>query len=422
MPYIGTVSRSSLQAVRHWRFRHLIDLAQQIGHAPGMTIHEHHSEYPVKRYLIFLTVFIFAASWAAAQEAGADPVQTFRVIKFDGRCEVRTDDGDYADLQRQAYPYGVTLKTGRHSFILVEVSPGNTFQLMARTALTIEQSKKDPRLKRIRMNEGGVSLLLDKWPRGHKLDVETPSAVCGAVGTRFVVSVEPEIHAKDGSIAYARQSFRCDEGMIELNSRFEIADATVRGQSLQAAAIPEHTALAGYIHEGLENAYVDLTVNRGSLAFTFGGQQSFVAEAEKASTRFVCAFQKSEEKTDLIALKVEAGAITKRISGIFGRQDQRITAIDRPVLLAKKKLHVYTNESTDTPVEDYIAAAREEGNKQAEILFLESTGGDRAVIHKKRQELQQLATKATELREKLQTERVKRMLRSIRHGNRRSRR
>jgi len=363
---------------------------------------------------------IFAQSLTAANDEAGELPDTFKVLKFDGKCEVKSKDGRYGDVKAQEYPFGVTLKTGRLSFILVELSPGNTFQMLAGTTMMIDRSTNDPRLKRLRMKEGGVSLLLDKWPKDHRLEVETPSAICGAVGTRFVVSVEPVVQ-EGGKDRYARQSFNCLEGIIDLRSQFSFADATTTGAGLEAAAIPEQTSVAGYIHEGMQNTYVDLTVNRGALGFTFGGQQSFVTDAEQGITRFVCAFEKSEEDVDLIAMKVEAGAVTKRVSKIFGRSEHKISAIDRPVMIRKKELLAYNSQAAGSPVEDYIAAAREEGIMQAEIRHLMDNDGDKAIIQNKRTRLRAQADKASELREKLKTQRVLRGMRSLRHGNRRFR-
>ena len=79
----------------------------------------------------------------------------------------------------------------------LQFSQDNTFRLLARTTLMVTQGVRNPKLKVIQLTQGSVDLKLDDYPPDLKFQVETPSAICGAVGTRFSVSFEDE------SIAYA---------------------------------------------------------------------------------------------------------------------------------------------------------------------------------------------------------------------------
>jgi hypothetical protein len=118
----------------------------------------------------------------------AEDIKGFTPINQEGDCTINSGSGFLPASIGKLYPFGNNAKTGRNSFLDLEFSDGNTFRLLARTSVTITENAKDPKLKVIQLTKGTVDLKLDNFPADHKLQVETPTASCGAVGARAIVA------------------------------------------------------------------------------------------------------------------------------------------------------------------------------------------------------------------------------------------
>ena len=132
-----------------------------------------------------------------ALRSQAAEITTFLAVSKKGNCTVREPKKEQEEELRidTPYPFGATLKTGRKSWALIQFSKNNRFRLLPRTRLVITLNVRNPKFKRIKLARGTVEVTLDSFPEGHTFDVETPSAVCGAVGTRFSVGYDqgPEL-------------------------------------------------------------------------------------------------------------------------------------------------------------------------------------------------------------------------------------
>jgi len=133
------------------------------------------------------------ATMASAQNI-LDPA--FRVIKVNGECEIGIpgQEGLLAAEESKAYPYGSTIRTGARSSLVIVLSEGNVVRVLANANLVMDESSSDSKIKNVRLNDGEVEVELnaDFHQGGNKLNVETATAVCGAVGTHFRVASRME--------------------------------------------------------------------------------------------------------------------------------------------------------------------------------------------------------------------------------------
>jgi hypothetical protein len=364
------------------------------------------------------TIALMGLSLSAAAEA----ITGFRTLKVTGQCLVKgPGEDDFVDAQNlTSYPFGSTLKTGRNSNMLLEFSEGNTFQLLPRTTLVLNEDTRNPKLKVLRLQGGSVSLQLDDFPKDHKLEVETPSAICGAVGTRFVVSFD-EAETSPGEQQPGRNSFACTEGKVQVASRFKIDDEEVTGKTFSVPEVEAGTAIVAFIHEGLENTYTDVTVNRGALAFQYGDSKdnTFKVNAtDDAPTRFVCALEKTAKSVDMVALDVRRGEVKRETSRfLIGSKTDTVTPANGAVLVAGKDVLEPTEDAEEDAVGEYLTKAKAEGELHSKLVQLEIEGGDPVVIQDTRQALVVAAKAATEARERLRSKRIRKTMDTIRRGS-----
>lgn len=100
------------------------------------------------------------------------------------------------------YPYGSTVKTGRKSSLVVVLSEGNEIRVLADTTFVVDQNAKDAADKTIRLREGRITVKLDpKFHEANKFTVETPSAICGAIGCEFDVESQGNIQVNKSTIS-----------------------------------------------------------------------------------------------------------------------------------------------------------------------------------------------------------------------------
>jgi hypothetical protein len=350
--------------------------------------------------------------------AFANSITGFRALKATGQCLVKAvGQEDYVDVKSgDTYAFGSTLKTGRNSNMLLEFSQGNTFRLLPRTTLVLNQNTRNPKLKVLKLQSGSISLQLDDFPKGHKLEVETPSAICGAVGTRFVVSFD-EVETTPGEQQPGRNSFSCSEGMVKVASRFKVGDEEVTGKSFSVPEVEAGTSIVAFIHEGLENTYTDVTVNRGALSFQYGDskENTFKVDAKDNSpTRFVCALEKSDKAVDLIALDVRAGEVKRQTSRFFvAKKTESVTPEKGAVLVSGKEILSTTEDAEEDAIGDYLSKAKVEGELHSKLVKLEIDGSNPVAIQATRTQLQAAATAATAARNLLKSKRIRKAMQGI---------
>jgi hypothetical protein len=158
------------------------------------------------------------ASIASAQNV-LDPA--FRVVGVKGECQISIPgEGGFKPAEEsKAYPYGSTIRTGARSSLMIIISEGNRVRVLANANLVMDENASDTKIKNVRLNDGEVHVELNSTfhQGGNKLNVETATAICGAVGTEFLV--------KSGSEENMRiVLFRVIKGVIAVyGENFDIA-------------------------------------------------------------------------------------------------------------------------------------------------------------------------------------------------------
>lgn len=168
------------------------------------------------RKLRLLTAILCAAALIAGSIESATAESQFKLIKIVGDCQVKLPDAkDFsAAKEGNAYPYGTTVKTGRKSSVVISFSEGNECRLLARTALTVSEDIKDKKMKSVRLAEGKVEVeLLPEFHKDNSLQVETATAICGAVQCHFQVEVRRNLNREIVSL------FGILEGIVKIQGR-----------------------------------------------------------------------------------------------------------------------------------------------------------------------------------------------------------
>ena len=331
---------------------------------------------------ILQSVLLWIVSFVATLHFQAAGIEEFNAIDAVGECKI-LEDALYEDIViGAAYNFGKTVKTGRNSYLDLQLLKGNTFRLLARTTLVVTEDARNPKLKILKLDQGTVNLKLDNFPADHKLDVETPSAICGAVGTRFIVSFEDPtmVSAIAGSPGSRAHRFTCDEGELQIASRFTVDDEIVIGQSFTVDSVVAGSDMVAVIHEGQDNAYTDVTVNRGRLTFNYGGEDgmAFVIDAGEGgkTSRFTAAISKKEDGSEFVAFKIKKGFADFIFFG--GETDAaRITSADGavfvPTIVAVKS--IVKGSEANTQASQLLNAAFAEGQEFAKLTDMKNEPG-----------------------------------------------
>ena len=377
----------------------------------------------------------------------AEEADGFKVIRFENEATYKAADGMKPVAINQVLPFGTTVKTGLRSTLDLELSPGNQFRVMPRATIILSRDTKDGQLKILKLEHGTVEIKLDKMPAGHKLQVETPTAVYGALGTRFVVSFEDDPNAEDIRAKKDSRETRlaCDKGQIYAASHFTIKDAVTDAKTVNIPAIKEGSALLAVIHEGLENTYTDFTVNRGTVSFTFGVDQGAILSAkadDHGPARFVCALEKSDRNVAGAAVEVKSGTVrhtlTKKARIGKDEVNTELRADDGAILIRQgavlysepgasikdekggdqADMNVKPGDRQPNAVHAYLAAAKTEGELHSKVVSIRLAGN--TVPAADEDALKQAAANATTLRRELFSDRVIKLLQQIRHGAQRA--
>lgn len=133
--------------------------------------------------------FLACVLGVAVEAVPFDPL--FRVVQIEGTCSIQQPGAAElaAAVEGKAYPYGSRLRTGRNSSAIIRFSQGNDCRVLARADLQITKDTSDPKLKIIKLDTGKIEITLDDdfEQSGDGLNVETASAICGAIGCEFSV-------------------------------------------------------------------------------------------------------------------------------------------------------------------------------------------------------------------------------------------
>ncbi len=165
---------------------------------------------------------LIAVVTMAASHAMAEFQPLFQVIKITGECNIqRPDDAQFSPAEEsKAYPYGTKIKTGMRSSLVIVFSEGNVCRVLANADIKMDEGITNKKLKIIRLNDGEVEVELkeDFHKDGNALNVETASAICGAIGCKFRVASKMEDNLQIIIV-------RVIEGLIKLQGEdFSIAE------------------------------------------------------------------------------------------------------------------------------------------------------------------------------------------------------
>ncbi len=129
---------------------------------------------------------LVSSVWA---QSDLDPA--FRVVNVTGDCKISLPGAnDFVEaVESKAYPYGSHIRTGARSSLVAIISEGNTVRVLANADVVFNHNTDDIKIKNIRLNDGEVEVDLKSTfsEGGNRLNVETATAICGAVGTKFNV-------------------------------------------------------------------------------------------------------------------------------------------------------------------------------------------------------------------------------------------
>ena len=321
----------------------------------------------------------------------------FKALSSNGMCTVQSpgEDAEESLALDHEYPYGSTLKTARNSTAVLEFSNGNRFRVLPRTVVTVTQDVRNKKVRRIQLTEGKVALELDNLREGDRITVETPTAVCGAVGTHFEAAyIETE---KKGGLfggLFGRKrlegenAFSCSKGEVFAES-----------PTFDVASLKQGTALRATVHAGRENSHTEMSLAGGSVSVAFGGGNTLVVDAGTT-------LRTAHEKTDaapFVAVQLDAG---KAHSG-----DIDVSGKGSGFVLEGKDIR-----RDVSGVGKYVAAAGKEGALQTELDREKAKPApDPKRIAELEKEVAKAAKRATELR-RLTGRNMRRLIRNIRRG------
>jgi hypothetical protein len=141
-----------------------------------------------------LGVVVLVAAIASSALAGFEPL--FRIVKVTGDCSLqRPEEAEFLPAEEsKAYPFGTKVRTGMRSSLVIVFSEGNVCRVLANAYLTMDEGMKNKKLKIIRLHDGEVEVELEEefHKDGNALNVETATAICGAVGCKFRVASKVE--------------------------------------------------------------------------------------------------------------------------------------------------------------------------------------------------------------------------------------
>ncbi|MBI4025277.1 MAG: FecR domain-containing protein [Verrucomicrobia bacterium] len=325
------------------------------------------------RFLIVIS-FVWSVLLLSAAE-DQDPFDTFTVQQAHGdACEIKSAGASAwkPAKEGETHKAGSAGRTGSQSTLTVAFDAKNRFRLLPKTEIVIRVSTRDAKFRKVvdlTMNKGGVEVDLGALPENYQLKVQTPTAVCGAVGTEFTVNTTDD----------QSNFFVCENGTI-------FAQSTEDG-SFSAPTIGAGQSVRADLAPGKENSYGRIETKGGKMPVVLGADDHRFDVQD--GTVFLVA-QAFTEKTDQVALKVEKGGVSDKDkdykAGYY--------AID-----GKEVTNFSSDKQGKGPalVEDYLVAAKKEGNTRTKLKQAESPDEKERLTR----ELDDAAKKATEKRRAL---------------------
>ena len=183
-------------------------------------------------------VAIVAIALAVVPETDAARFEKeFQLLKITGTCEAKLPiarDLDAA-IEGKLYPYGTTLKTGRNSSAILRLSSGNGCRVFAKTTIVITESPSSSKTKILKLDAGSVQVVLEPgFRKNNELKVETPSAICGAVGCDFTVEYYLVGDLKTTIVT-------CVEGEVSIDKTLFSLSGVTEDEQLTVAESPDGT-------------------------------------------------------------------------------------------------------------------------------------------------------------------------------------
>ncbi len=163
----------------------------------------------------------FGAADAAFSQAKA--------VKVSGEVTVKPDGQEAFVVMQEgsSYSFGSTIKTGRASFADMEIAPQNSFRVQPASHVVLQKGIKST--VAMSLVSGTVVSTLDKFPKNMKYEVQTPLAVCGAVGTSYSVTFTV---AADGTIKLEVVDSEGNVSILGKHVKLERGSKLKPGQSL----------------------------------------------------------------------------------------------------------------------------------------------------------------------------------------------
>lgn len=357
--------------------------------------------------VILLIGCLIPIAYTQKDESTVNPVITgFKILKTTNDTAKIRVDGNYVNIEvGKFYKFPATIKSN-NAQVFIQFSQDNTARLLTKTTLNLSSEKvRHPKLKLL---SGKIALELDNFPKDHKIEVSTPTAVCGAVGTRFEVSYSGEDKQLgiDKASSTQKQSFACTKGEIYVASNSFSIGGVKKGQTVSTQA-----------YEGKENAYCSVKLDKepGSSSFqiTMPDKSSYVS----TGSSFEIAKPKDE---DISVVKMNDNNM--KTLGFFEKSNTNVQAGKAYVKIGDQYLE---NENSEA----YLAAAKEEGmfdtrikEVDMELALLDDVDKDalekqKGVLEEKRDAA---AKKATALARKImQDQNIRKVIQGVRrHINR----
>lgn len=356
----------------------------------------------ISLFIVSLLLIPFAHTQKSSEKSSI--ITGFKVIQIsDQTARMKSSKGGYAKLEEgKFYAFPATLKSNR-SQILIKFSEHNTARLLPRTTLHLSSPKvRHPKLKLL---DGKVALELDRFPKDHKMEVSTPTAVCGAVGTRFEVSYSGEDKQLgiDRAKADRNQSFKCTKGEIYIASN-----------SFRIGGVKQGQAVTTKAYSGKENSYCNIALVKGignqSFRISLPDKSEYVAK----STSFEIA---KPVDADIAVVKVKDTNL--KTLGFFEETNTSMTP-------GKAYVKVGDSYVQHVESESYLTAAATEGKIDArmkevdlQLAFLDDVDKDQLMKEKEMlaEKRDDAAAKASAIFKRIQQDRrIRNALQNIRRN------
>lgn len=263
-------------------------------------------------------------------------------------------------------------RTGARSSFVAAFDENNQFRLLPDTEVKVQTSTRDPKFRKVislNMDRGSVEVDLKAFPKNHQLKVQTPTAVCGAVGTEFTVR----------SARRDANRIECREGTVFARS---VADGSFRAPAIRAGE-----ALDAELAPGKENSHVRLKTEGGDLPIAFGSDAARFTVREGSVVQVA---QQRADDTRQVAMKVERGRVGDAGAGRYVVESGAVRNVSNDARLSGL-------------VDDYVALARAEGGVRGELDAARARGAPAAEVAELQARLDRAAAAATARRNELFT-------------------